>query len=103
MLFSCANSNAKKAGSSSPAQTEAAKPVKAKSYKLEVVAEYPHDVTSYTQGLFFQDGVMYESTGQYGSSTLRQVITKHDRTLYKIFFREVLALDHLACRKIYLS
>ena len=46
MLFSCANSNAKKAGSSSSAQTEAAKPVKARSYKLEVVAEYPHDVTS---------------------------------------------------------
>lgn len=73
MLFSCANSTVKKAGSSTPAQTEAAKPVKARSYKLQIVAEYPHDVTSYTQGLFFRDGVMYESTGQYGSSTLRQV------------------------------
>ena len=71
MLFSCGNSNAKKADA--PAAAEAPKPVKAKSYKLEIVAEYPHDVTSYTQGLFFHDGVMYESTGQYGSSTLRQV------------------------------
>lgn len=73
MLFSCGNSNAKKAGAPATAEAAASKPVKAKSYKLEIVAEYPHDVTSYTQGLFFHDGVMYESTGQYGSSTLRQV------------------------------
>lgn len=42
-------------------------------YRLDVVAEYPHDITAYTQGLFFHDGQMYESTGQYGSSTLRKV------------------------------
>ncbi len=46
---------------------------KVKEYKLEVVAEYPHDETSYTQGLFFQDGRMYESTGQFGESTFREV------------------------------
>ena len=34
-----------------------------KSYRAEVVREYPHDVTSYTQGLFFYEGQMYESTG----------------------------------------
>ena len=42
-------------------------------YKLDVVSEYPHDVTSYTQGLFFKDGQMYESTGQFGESTFRKV------------------------------
>ena len=31
---------------------------KVKEYKLDVLAEYPHDVTSYTQGLFFKDGQM---------------------------------------------
>ena len=77
MLFSCASSNAKKADASSAAP----KQVKAQSYKLEVVAEYPHDVTSYTQGLFFHDGVMYESTGQYGESTLRQVDLKTGKVL----------------------
>lgn len=46
---------------------------RAKQYKVKVVKEYPHDVTSYTQGLFFQDGVMYESTGQWGHSTFRKV------------------------------
>ena len=44
-----------------------------KHYTLEVVAEYPHDTRSYTQGLFFNDGQMYESTGQHGLSTFRQV------------------------------
>ncbi len=29
---------------------------KVKFYELEVVAEYPHDTGSYTQGLFFRDG-----------------------------------------------
>ena len=42
-------------------------------YRPEVVASYPHDPTSYTQGLFFQDGRLYESTGQYGESTMRIV------------------------------
>lgn len=72
MLFSCGNSNAGKSASSANAAS-AARPEKIKEYKLEVVAEYPHDVTSYTQGLFFHDGELYESTGQYGSSTLRKV------------------------------
>ena len=42
-------------------------------YKVQVVKEYPHDPASYTQGLFFYDGEMYETTGQYGESTLRKV------------------------------
>ena len=40
-------------------------------YKLEVVKEYPHDEKSYTQGLFFHKGSLYESTGGYGESTFR--------------------------------
>lgn len=46
---------------------------KVREYRLEVQAEYPHDETSYTQGLFFQEGKMYESTGQFGESTFREV------------------------------
>lgn len=42
-------------------------------YKIKVVNEYPHDVKSYTQGLFFDGGNLYESTGQYGESTFRMV------------------------------
>ncbi len=38
-----------------------------------VVAEYPHDPAAFTQGLLWHDGRLYESTGQYGASSLRRV------------------------------
>jgi glutamine cyclotransferase len=34
---------------------------------------YPHDPDAFTQGLVFEDGVLYESTGLRGHSTLRRV------------------------------
>ena len=40
---------------------------------MEVVEKYPHDTESYTQGLFFSDGQLYESTGIKGKSTFRKV------------------------------
>ena len=47
----------------------------AKKYGIEVVQEYPHDATSYTQGLFFdEEGKMCESAGLYGSSSYRKNI-----------------------------
>jgi len=46
---------------------------KVRHYKLEVVAEYPHNTDSYTQGLFFWKGRMFESAGQYGKSKLMEV------------------------------
>lgn len=39
----------------------------------EVTARFPHDVTAYTQGLVWADGVLYESTGRYANSDLRRV------------------------------
>lgn len=44
-----------------------------KHYKIEVVKEYPHSRDAYTQGLFFHNGTLYETTGQYGESTIRTV------------------------------
>ncbi len=38
-----------------------------------VLATYPHDPNAYTQGLVFIDGVLYEGTGRWGESELRQV------------------------------
>ncbi len=46
---------------------------KVREYKIKVVREYPHDITSYTQGLFFHGDTLYESTGQWGESTFRTV------------------------------
>lgn len=39
----------------------------------EVVASYPHDRDAFTQGLLFHDGVLYESTGLRGRSSIRKV------------------------------
>jgi glutamine cyclotransferase len=39
----------------------------------EVVASFPHDPGAFTQGLLFQDGVLYESTGLHGRSSIRKV------------------------------
>lgn len=65
------------------------------SYK--VIATFPHDTTSFTQGLVFADGNLYESTGLNGESTLRRVDIKTGKTLQRIdiprqYFAEGLAL-----------
>ena len=44
-----------------------------KVYTYKIINEYPHDITSYTQGLEFYNGDLYESTGQYKESKLRIV------------------------------
>lgn len=53
-------------------------------YGFEIVNEYPHDPEAYTQGLEFHNGVLYESTGQYGESTLRKVDYKTGEVLKSI-------------------
>lgn len=42
-------------------------------YAYHIVKTYPHDTTAFTEGLVFDNGVLYESTGEYGSSSLRRV------------------------------
>jgi len=50
-------------------------------YTYEIVNEYPHDENSFTEGLAFDNGVLYESTGLDGNSTLRKVDLETGRTL----------------------
>ncbi|QDO95362.1 glutaminyl-peptide cyclotransferase [Formosa sediminum] len=44
-----------------------------KVYTFELLNTFPHDITSYTQGLEFYKDTLYESTGQYKESKLRKV------------------------------
>lgn len=44
-----------------------------KLYTYNIVKVYPHDSNAFTEGLVINDGVLYESTGLYGNSTLRRV------------------------------
>lgn len=57
-----------------------------KHYTVKVVHEYPHDSKAYTQGLFFHDGQLYESTGQTGSSSFRVVDLQTGKVLRKLGF-----------------
>ena len=59
---------------------------KPKEYGIKVVKEYPHDETSYTQGLFFQGDCLIETTGQKGESTLRKVDLKTGKALKRFDF-----------------
>jgi glutaminyl-peptide cyclotransferase len=40
---------------------------------VEILRILPHDPVAYTQGLEFHQGRLFESTGRYGESTLREV------------------------------
>ena len=55
-----------------------------KLYSYKLINTYPHDITSYTQGLEFHNGILYESTGQYGESKLRALDYKKGKVLKNI-------------------
>lgn len=40
---------------------------------VKVVKSYPHDPGAFTEGLFFKDGFLWESTGLKGRSSIRKV------------------------------
>lgn len=52
-------------------------------WKAVAVKTYPHDTRAYTQGLFFWGGGLYESTGEYGRSSVRKVDLSSGRVLLK--------------------
>ncbi|MCD4832703.1 MAG: glutaminyl-peptide cyclotransferase [Bacteroidales bacterium] len=47
--------------------------IKPEQYECKIINTYPHDKNAYTQGLFYDNGVMYEGTGPRGESSLRKV------------------------------
>lgn len=68
-----------------------------KQYEVKVINRYPHDEQSFTQGLLFSHGFLYESVGLRGQSALFKVELKTGRilqrfTMEKHYFAEGLAL-----------
>lgn len=55
-----------------------------KLYDYKIINEYPHDIEAYTQGLEFHGEDLYESTGQYGKSSLRKTNYKTGEVLKQI-------------------
>jgi glutamine cyclotransferase len=65
-------------------------------YTYEVVRTWPHDRGAFTEGLFYLNGALYESTGLYGESSVRKVELEAGKVLNKIsvpaqFFGEGMA------------
>lgn len=66
-------------------------------YTYSVVNVYPHDTNAFTEGLVFENGFLYESTGLYGNSSLRRVDLETGevlqlRTLQSQYFAEGIAI-----------
>ena len=60
-----------------------AKPAALPIYGYEVVKAYPHDPKAFTEGLFFSNGFLYESTGEKGASSLRKVELETGKVVQK--------------------
>jgi glutamine cyclotransferase len=50
----------------------------------EVVTTYPHDPQAFTEGLFWKDGFLWESTGLVGRSDIRRVNLADGRVVQKV-------------------
>lgn len=59
-------------------------------YRYMVKNTYPHDPQAFTQGLFYKDGYLYETTGLQGHSSLRKV----DLTTGKVLQKKDLASEY---------
>jgi len=47
--------------------------IRPKRYTYQVINRFPHDPDAFTQGLVYDNGFLYEGTGQYGESSIRKV------------------------------
>jgi len=53
-------------------------------YDVDVVHTYPHDPTAFTEGLFYLNGFLYESTGLEQHSSIRKVRLETGKVLQKL-------------------
>lgn len=42
-------------------------------YTYRIINTYAHDPDAFTEGLAFENGILYEGTGEYGNSSIRKV------------------------------
>lgn len=53
-------------------------------YGFDIVHTYPHDVSAFTEGLFYLNGYLYESTGLEHHSSIRKVRIETGEVVQKI-------------------
>ena len=74
LLTGCAPQKPLALAQQAPPPTIASTPSNsAPSRSWSVLGSFPHDTGAFTEGLLWHDGKLYESTGNYGQSSLRRV------------------------------
>ncbi len=68
--FSCSS---EKKTHDQPPKKEQQRAIVEKHYDVELLRSFPHSIDAYTQGLYYDDDILYESTGQHGESTVRKI------------------------------
>ncbi len=63
------------------AQLKILSSIEPKQYGYELVKDFAHDKTSYTQGLLVHNGYLFESTGQRGMSKVRKLDIENNKVL----------------------
>ena len=71
-------------GCAEAAPPPAAVPGEPPVWGFSVVKEYPHDAQAFTQGLFWSEGALFESTGLVGRSTVRKVRLDDGKVLQSV-------------------
>ncbi len=65
----------------------------------QIINAYPHSSLAFTQGLVYDEGVLYEGTGLYGRSTLRRVDLETGRVLEQTHLESTLFGEGVALWK----
>lgn len=55
-------------------------------YRIKIVSSFPHNNKSFTQGLFFHNTELYETTGQYGNSKFLKLDQKTGNSVKSVTF-----------------
>lgn len=71
-------------------------PADVEALDVHVVDVHPHDRRAFTQGLVWDDGTLYESTGQYGRSSLRAIDLERGEILRSVSLPQRLFGEGLA-------
>jgi glutamine cyclotransferase len=68
-------------------------------FGYQIVNVYPHSSLAFTQGLVYDEGVLYEGTGLYGRSSLRRVDLETGRVLQQTHLNKTLFGEGVALWK----
>ena len=77
------DATANSASSATSTATDSSQPARTPTYSVEVVNTFPHDRGAFTEGLYFHEGRLFESTGEFGTSNIREVDLATGRVLRK--------------------